>query len=128
MEILSVGQSVRHWFCNLKKKGLSNMTKFILLDSLLQEVTAIVRLPNPKLSTVVWLPNLELNFVVRLPNQIRVPKFSSVVGLPNRKMTIIVRLPNPKMSTAVWLPNPKLSTLATFRDLLFILRSIQNCK
>ena len=32
---------------------LSNTTKLTLLESLLREVTAIVRLPNPKLSTVV---------------------------------------------------------------------------
>ena len=32
---------------------LSNTTKLTLLESLLQEVTAIVQLPNPKFSTVV---------------------------------------------------------------------------
>ena len=43
-------------------------TKLTLLESVLREVTAIVRLPNPKLSTVVWLSNPELNTVVWLPN------------------------------------------------------------
>ena len=39
----------------------------------LREVMAIVRLPNPKLSTVVGLPNPKMNTVVRLPN----PKLST---------------------------------------------------
>ena len=53
MEVLSVGRSVRlsvfHRFSNFSKRGfestdsnLSDTTKFILLDSLLQEVTARV--------------------------------------------------------------------------------------
>ena len=33
--------------------NLSNTTKFILLDSLFQEITSIVRLPNPMFSTIV---------------------------------------------------------------------------
>ena len=56
---MSVGLSVID-FLIFKKRGfesiigdLSNMTKLTLLESLLREVTAIVRLPNPKLSTVV---------------------------------------------------------------------------
>ena len=56
---LSVGQSVID-FVIFPKRGfesiisdLSNTTKLTLLESLLREVTAIVRLPNPKLSTVV---------------------------------------------------------------------------
>ena len=48
------------------------------VESLLQEVTAVVRLPNPKLSTVVGLPNPMMNTVVRLPN----PKLSTVVQIP----------------------------------------------
>ena len=35
------------------ENNLSNTTKLTLLESLLGEVTAIVRLPNPKLSTVL---------------------------------------------------------------------------
>ena len=58
-----------------KNNNLSDITKFILLDSLLQEVTAIVLLPNPRFSTIVCLPNPELNSVARLPNR----KFSAVV-------------------------------------------------
>ena len=42
------------------------MTKLILLDSLLQDVRAIVGLPNSKLSTIVRLPNPELISVVWL--------------------------------------------------------------
>ena len=74
------------------------MTKLTLLESLLREVTAIVRLPNPKLSTVVWLPNPELNTVVRQPN---------------RKSSAVVRLQNPKFSTVVGLPNPKMNSSPT---------------
>ena len=55
---LSVGQSIID-FLIFQKRGfesthsnLSHTTKFVLLDSLLQDVTAIFRLPNPKLSTV----------------------------------------------------------------------------
>ena len=55
----SVGWSVLD-FVIFQKRGfesinskLSNTTKLTLLDTLLQEVTAIVRLPNPKLSTMV---------------------------------------------------------------------------
>ena len=72
----------------------SNTTKFILLDSLLQEVTAIVWLPNPMFSTIVWLPNPELNSVVWLPNQ----KFSALVRLPNPRLNTVVKLPNPWFS------------------------------
>ena len=82
MEVLSVGLSVRHRFSNCSKKSsestnnnLSDTTKFILLDSLLHEVTAIVLLPNPRFSTIVRLPNPELNSVARLPYR----KFSAVV-------------------------------------------------
>ena len=95
---------------------LSNTTKLPLLESLLREVTAIVCLPNPKLSTVVWLSNPELNTVVRLLNRkssavvwLPNPKFSTVVGLHNPKMNIPVHLPNPKLGTAVWQPNRKLN-------------------
>ena len=63
MEVLSVGRSVGLSvidFLIFQKRcfesiisDLSNTTKLTLLESLLREVTAIVRLPNPKLSTVV---------------------------------------------------------------------------
>ena len=117
---LSVGPAAIN-FLIFQKRGfeimisdLSNTTKLTLLESLLREVTAIVRLPNPKLSTAVWLPNTELNSVVRQPDQkfsavvqLPNPKFSTVVGLPNPKMNILVQLPNTKLGTAVRQPNPK---------------------
>ena len=44
------------------------MTKLTLLESLLREVTAIVQVPNIKLSTVVGLPNQKSNSVARQLN------------------------------------------------------------
>ena len=109
----SVGRSVLD-FVIFPKRGfetiisdLSNTTKLTLLESLLQEVAAIVQLPNAKLTTVVWLPNPKSNSVIRLPNR----KFSAIVRLPNPKFSTVVGLPNPKMNTVVWLYNPKLSTV-----------------
>ena len=105
----SVRQSVID-FLIFQKRGfestnsnLSNTTKFILIDSLIQEVTAIVRLPNPTFSTIVRLPNPELNSVLQLPNR----KFSALVRLPNPELSSVLRLPNQKFSALVRLPNPK---------------------
>ena len=127
-------RSVGPQFCNFSKRGfesknsnLSNTTKLILLDSLLQEVTAIVRLPNPKFSTVVRLPNPESNSVVWLHNwkfsavvRLQNPKLSAVVRLPNSKMNTVVRLPNPSLSTVVWLRNPKFKTMGAGDTFLMI--------
>ena len=81
-----------------KISDFSNTIKLTLLESLLREFTAIVRLSNPKLSTVVWLP---------------IPEFNTVVRQPNRKSSAVVRLQNPKFSTVVGLPNPKMNSSPT---------------